>query len=306
MKKLFVVFVSIFLLAIVIGVVFSMIVESSPVDVSSSGGKIALIPVKGEIFSESSNNLLSYDSASANRIIPLLDKANSDPSIKAIFLDINTPGGSVVASSRIEKKLSLIEKPIVVWMDETATSGGYYVASAADYIYADENTITGSIGVVSSFINVEELFRTIGVKMNIMTSGDHKSMGSPYSSMDEEEKQLFQEVLDEMHTNFKESIIRNREGKISREIVEEVADGRIILATKAVELGLIDAVGTKEQSVMKAAELAGITGKPILVDYSVRPISFSDFFMNAGTSFAKGMMTEITTSASASSGLSIK
>ncbi|MCD6229284.1 MAG: signal peptide peptidase SppA [Candidatus Diapherotrites archaeon] len=304
MQKLFWVFLGIFFLAIAIGIVFSVVAEMNRIEFPSSTGAVAVITIKGDIFSESSDSLFAYDSASANRIIPLLEKADSDPSIKAIFLDINTPGGSVVASSRIEKKISSVEKPVVVWMDESATSGGYYVASAADYIYADENTITGSIGVISSFMNMEELFRTIGVKMNVMTSGEHKAMGSPYTTMTDKENQMFQEVLDEMHKNFKERILANRNGKISRETVEEIADGRIILATKAVEFGLIDEVGTKEDAINKAAELAGIKGNPILVDYSVRPISFSDFFMNAGTMFAKGMMGEF--AASSGSGLSVK
>ena len=201
----------------------------------------------------------------SSTVVDQLVKYGKDDSIKAVVLRIDSPGGGVVPSQEIyEAVLSLKKKKkVVVSMGSVAASGGYYIACAADTIVANPATITGSIGVIAHFSNVEELFDKIGLKTSIIKSGKYKDIGSPLRDMTPDEKRLIQGVIDDIYDQFLEAVSSNR--KISKEKVASIADGRIFTGRQALKMGLVDFLGDKKYAVDLASELSGIEGEPELV-----------------------------------------
>jgi len=255
-----------------------------------AGEQIAVIPLKGEIASEQG----AFSSAlSSQEVIDRLEAAENDSSVGAILLDIDSPGGTIVSTKQIVAKVRQIKKPIVSWIGETGASGAYYIAAASDYIIADEDSITGSIGVLSVSANIEGLLEKIGVKVKILKEGKFKSMGSPYEEMTPEEEQLIQTLLSEAFSHFKRDILSFRKEKLSAEKLEEIADGRILSGSQAKQLGLIDELGTREQAIQKTASLAGIKGKPITMDYSKKQLGLFSIFSEAGKAMANGFLQNL-------------
>jgi protease-4 len=171
----------------------------------------------------------------------------------------------VVSSQEIYKAVLALKKKknVVVSMGSVATSGGYYVACAADKIVANSGTITGNIGVVVHFSNVEELLKKIGLKPSIVKSGRYKDIGSPLREMTRDEKRLIQEVVDDIYDQFLEAVSLNR--NISKEKAASIADGKIFTGRQALKMGLVDFLGDKEYAINLAAKLSGIKGKPEVV-----------------------------------------
>ncbi|MEA1935474.1 MAG: signal peptide peptidase SppA [Thermodesulfobacteriota bacterium] len=198
-------------------------------------------------------------------VVDQLVKYGKDDSIKAVVLRIDSPGGGVVSSQEIyEAVLSLKKKKkVVASMGSVAASGGYYVACAADKIVANPGTITGNIGVVVHFSNVEELLKKIGLKSSVVKSGRYKDIGSPLREMTADEKRLIQEVIDDIYDQFLEAVSSNR--KIPKGKVAGIADGRIFTGRQALKMGLVDFLGDKEHAINLAAKLSGIKGKPDVV-----------------------------------------
>ncbi len=248
-------------------------VPTLPVHVSGPlvGPAIAIIDVNGTIVGGSSGALGATEVAAAEDIIALINAANSDPDVKAILLKVNSPGGSVVASDEIYHALTGIHKPIVVYMGEVAASGGYYISMAADHIVANPNTLTGSIGVISTFPNVEGLLEKVGVEFNVITGGEAKDFGSMYRDMTEEELLYWQTLTNEIHTSFIEIVAEGR-GMTEGE-VREIADGRVYTGRRALELGLLDELGHQSNAIHEAAMLGIIAGEPRVIRYS-NPTNF--------------------------------
>jgi protease-4 len=167
-------------------------------------------------------------------------------------------------------------KPVVASFGGVAASGGYYVACAAEKIVANPGTITGSIGVVMQFANLEELFKKIGYKGYVLKSGTHKDIGSPFREMTSEEKELLQEVIDNVHQQFIKAVAEGR--KLSIEKVSAIADGRIFAGEQAKAVGLVDELGNLEDTILIAARLGGIKGKPAVIYTRKRKSSLLDFF----------------------------
>jgi protease-4 len=188
-----------------------------------------------------------------------------DHSIKAIILRIDSPGGAVGPSQEIyaEVKKATEEKHIVVSMGSIAASGGYYISSPADLIFANPGTLTGSIGVIMEIPNLEGLMSKIGVKTEVIKSGRHKDMASAFRKMDTEDRNILQGVLDNVHEQFIKAVADGR--KLSVDVIRPIADGRIFTGEQAKGLKLIDELGTLEDAIQKAAELAGISGEPEVV-----------------------------------------
>jgi protease-4 len=228
-----------------------------------SGPAVAVIDVNGEIVSGSSATLGVSSLASSNDIIPLVAQAAADSEVKAILLRINSPGGSVVASDEIYHALKGCGKPIVVLMGEMAASGGYYISMAARYLIANPNTLTGSIGVISSFPEASELMKNLGITVSVIKSGSVKDIGSLYRPMTDEEKALWQKVIDETYESFVQIVSEGR--KMPAAKVRELADGSVYTGRQALALGLIDGLGYQEDAVAKAAELGGISGTPRVI-----------------------------------------
>ena len=190
------------------------------------GDAVAVIRLNGAI-SDSSGDYFSTQGITPGRVDNLLAQAAADPTIKAVVVRVNSPGGSVVASDEIYHMLLEFEKPVVFWMGEMAASGGYYISCGSDYVFAHPATLTGSIGVISQFINAEELMDEIGVDVVVITSGPRKDMGSLFREMTEEEQALWQEVTDEIYTGFVELVAQAR---------RQVAAGQRDMGVKNVRL----------------------------------------------------------------------
>lgn len=236
--------------------------ESGPL----TGPAVAIIPIRGAITSGTQPAFDVSEVAASDDIIRYVKNAAEDANIKAIVLDVNSPGGGVVPSDEIYHALKNVDKPIVVIMRDLAASGGYYVSMAADRIYATPNTLTGSIGVISQFPNAKVLLEKVGVEFTVITSGDSKDFGSLYREMKPEEVEYWRSVINEMYENFIAIVAEGRNLPI--ETVRPLANGSIYTAQAALEYGLIDEIGYSEDAIAKAAELGGISGEPRVVRYT--------------------------------------
>jgi protease-4 len=230
--------------------------------VAGFGDAVAMIHLDGAITS-GSDDYLSTSAITLVCVFDLLEQA-ADPAIKAIVVRVNSPGGGVVASDEIYHALLDFEKPVVIWMGDMAASGGYYISCGGDYVFAHPDTLTGSIGVISQFLNVEELMEKIGVDAVVITSGPSKDTGSLFREMTEEEQALWRAIIDEVYEGFVEIVAQARD--LPLEDVRELADGRVYTGRQALELGLVDAVGTPDDAIAKAAELGGIEGEPHVIE----------------------------------------
>jgi protease IV len=201
----------------------------------------------------------------SKKIIRQLNDFHEASAVKSIVLRIDSPGGGVGPSQEIYDEVKRIDadKPIVVSMGSVAASGGYYIAAPARLIFANPGTITGSIGVIMEFTNFQELLEKIGLRSQVVKSGKHKDIGSPVRPMSEEERALLQSLLDDVHSQFVDAVADGR--KLDRQVVRILADGRIFTGRQAMELGLVDELGSLEAAVLRAGELGGIDGKPEVV-----------------------------------------
>jgi len=239
------------------------------------GDAVAVIRLDGSI-TAGSQDYLTTTGITPARVRSLLDRAAADSSVKAVVVRVNSPGGSVVASDEIYHALLSYDKPVVISMGDTAASGGYYISCGADYVVAHPNTLTGSIGVISQFLTFEGLLDKIGVDAVVIATGPRKDIGSPYREMTEEEKELWRGVLDQVYEDFVDVVVEARE--LPREAVRELADGSVYTGQQALELGLVDAVGTRDDAIEKAGELGGIEGEPRVIELRPQPTLLDMFY----------------------------
>ena len=247
--------------------------------VSGTGpDKIALIQVSGIITPEPDSNLGRVTPPGADDWISQLKQAQEDPAVKAIVLSLETPGGDVVTTDRVYQALldfkDQSRKPVVASMGTVAASGGFYLAMAADEVFAGSNTITGSIGVISQLPEYSELAETVGFGMRVFKSGPLKDMGSPLRPVSAEEARVFQELVDQAYGRFLEVVAAGT--GMSEAELRPIADGRIYTGTQAQELGLIDEIGYQDAAIARAAELARAVD-PLVVRY-YQPVSFAQLF----------------------------
>jgi protease-4 len=190
-----------------------------------------------------------------------LKKFRENDAIKAVVLRINSPGGAVGPSQEILEEVNRTKrkKKVVASMGALAASGGYYIASGADVIVANAGTLTGSIGVIMNFANVEKLTQKIGVDLYNLHAGKFKDVGTPYRSMTPVEKEYLQKLLDDVHEQFIVDVARGRHMLAHK--VREVADGRVFTGEIAKNLGLVDKLGDLQDSIDLAGRLGGIKGK---------------------------------------------
>ena len=204
---------------------------------------------------------------SSEHVVEELNDYADDSSVKAIVIRIDSPGGGVVASQEIYNAVKNAKKEgkkIIVSMGSVAASGGYYVAAAADKIVANPGTLTGSIGVKMEFANVEKLLEKIGVKGMVVKAGEFKDIGSPYRDMTAQEKKLLQDVIDDVHNQFIKAVAEGR--NLPEAEVRAIADGRIFTGQQALALKLVDQMGDLGDSIRLAGSLAGIKGRPKVVE----------------------------------------
>ncbi len=207
----------------------------------SSGDRIAVIDMYGEI---SGSEPMLDSSISAPEMRRRFEEAEDDPSVVGVVLRINSGGGEVIESKEIARIVEEFpeDRPVVAYLQDVAASGAYYVASAADYIIADEDSLVGSIGVISTYLVYEELLEDkLGINVTVLKSGKFKDIGSPYRQITGEEKERLQEIIDQIHERFLD-IIAARRG-LSQSDIERIETGGIFLGSEAVGIGLVDSLG---------------------------------------------------------------
>ncbi len=199
--------------------------------------------------------------------IDMLKIAEKNPNVKAVILRINSPGGAVGATQEIYdevKRIKAAGKIVVVSVGDIAASGAYYISSPADKIVANPGSLVGSIGVVMSGLQYSGLMDRFGVTVNVIKSGDYKDIMSPYRPMTDAERRQLQSIVMDSWRQFVDCVAEGRNLNIDK--AEKLADGRLYSAVQALDLGLIDELGDFQKAVDIAAELAGISGEPNVVE----------------------------------------
>jgi protease-4 len=244
-----------------------------PRDVAGLGEGVAIIPVEGTIVGGGPPpGLMRPANAYSDEITRFVEQAETNPWVRAIVVRVDSPGGAVVASDEIYQALvHATRKPVVVSMGSVAASGGYYIACAADEVFANANTLTGSIGVISVQPNVEGLLDKIGVRMYVMESGPHKESGT-FQPFTEEDQEIWRGIIEETYGNFVQVVVQGRE--LPEERVRELGDGRIYTGQQALDAGLVDTLGNLPEAIARAGELGGIVGKPRIIPYDPAPPLF--------------------------------
>jgi protease-4 len=278
-----------FLILIGLALVLSLffVEPAAPVPMSLAG-KIALIPIKGDITMEDPGTFSGY--LSNDDIVEAIKLADADPTIGAIVFEINSGGGSIVAAKQITQAIQNCDKPTIAYISEVGASAAYYIAASTDEIMADEDSITGSLGVIAVFPNIKGLMEKLGIEVVMMHEGEFKTMGNMFEDFNGEAKEIMQSILVDTYQRFKNDIREFRGEKLNPVRFEEIADGRILSGHQALQYGLVDSLGTKEDALDKAAELAGIEFYTV-DDFSMQGIGLFDLFTGAGASFANGFKT---------------
>ena len=235
-------------------------------DLDFSGeDRIALIRIEGVILD-------------AQETLGELKKFSENPSVKAIVLRIDSPGGGGVPSQEIYDAVRRVRtksnKAVIASMGSVAASGGYYIAAATDRIVANPGTLTGSIGVIMEMANVEGLLQKIGVEGVVVKSGKYKDVGSPLRKMSDEERGLLQTVMDDVHKQFIEAVAEGRSLEVPE--VQALADGRIFTGRQAKAAKLVDELGNLDDAIQLAADVVGIEGEPKVIEqrrrFSIREL----------------------------------
>lgn len=250
---------------LIIGVVVGSLVPSAFLLMAfkpptSGASYVALIPFSGTIsYSEAPLALLSGETLAPDEARELFEMVESDPYAEAVVLVVNSPGGSAAASEEIYQMVKKLaeEKVVVAYIAEYGASGGYYIALPADRIVASSHALTGSVGAVSIVMNFAELMDKLGIKAETFKSGRLKDVGSAWRPMTPEERKLMQEMVNSIAKIFEKRVREARGDKIKN--WDEVLTARPFLGAEAVEVGLVDEVGSLEDAVEDARELAGLS-----------------------------------------------
>lgn len=254
----------------------------------SKSGNIALIPVSG-VLTVQGDSYLGQTTLSSETIVSFIEEANENEKIEAILLEINSPGGSAVASDEIAQAVKDAKKPVISVIREVGASGGYWVASATEHIIANRMAITGSIGVISSYLEFSGLMEEYGVGYERLVAGERKDIGTPFKKLNEQEKEVLQKKINRIHQYFIDEIANNRD--LDKSTVRELATGEFYLGVEALQLGLIDQLGDKTAAEEYLKQNYGIEEFDYLV-YERQPSFFelfsgvfSDLFFNIGEGF---------------------
>ena len=258
----------------------------------SGRDKIAWISIHGVLIQQEQQGLFAAPDL-IESTLQALAQAGEDPQVKAVILDVDSPGGGITESDLIHHAVEKLKKDhgkkVVSLMGNVAASGGYYLSAPADLIMAHPTTVTGSIGVIGQFMNVEELAQKVGVRIETFKSGTHKDLGSMTRPMSEEERRIFQELIDGMYGKFLDVVLAGRGGvslpdgsAFTQAHLRRIADGRIYTADQALANGLVDRIGYREDAIAQARQLAGLAQARV-VEYSRHPSVLDLFSARAGT-----------------------
>ena len=238
------------------------------------GAKVAVVEVEGVIGADSGRGL------DTDGIIRVLGEYRDDPAVRAVVLRINSPGGVVAPTQEIfnaVRRLREAKKPVVASLGSVAASGGYYVAVAADRIYASPGTLTGSIGVVMQLANLEGLLKKVGVEYVVVKAGAYKDVGNMARAMTPEERRILQSLLDDVYDQFISAVADGR--GLDPQAVRSFAEGRIYSGRQAQSLKMVDDLGGLEDAIEAAAKMAGLPAKPKVI-YPRRRFSLRELLRN--------------------------
>ena len=268
---LLVIFGGLFLgLMVFIGV---LVAAFSPDGFGGPGDRIGVVEVDGAIME-------------SKQIIDNLRRFEDDDTVRGVVVRVNSPGGAVAPSQEIFYAVRRLKqkKPVVISMGTTAASGGYYVACGADVIFANPGTITGSIGVITQFFNVQGLVERFDMEVNTVTSGEYKDSGSPFRPFSPEDEAYFANMVDDIHRQFVEDVADCREMGLDE--AAEIADGRIFTGRQAKDLNLVDYLGSLQDAIDYVAEQVGLEDPPVVYPPEDRLGLFGELFRVAVSSTA--------------------
>ena len=256
-------------------------------DVESLSGNVAWIPIEGVIVGSEDSGFLFDSGTSSPQAVEFIEKADRNPNIKAIILEINSPGGSAVASEEIANAVKKTNKTTVALIREVGASGAYWVASSAEHVVADRVSITGSIGVIASYLEFPGLLDKYNVTYRRLVAGKYKDIGSPFKEITPEEKDIFQQNLDAIRDYFAGEVAKNR--KMNKKDVDKIANGLFYLGAQAKDLGLVDELGGKDEAIRYIEKKEGIKAdivkykkKRTLFDVLSNVLSEQSFFVGKG------------------------
>jgi len=221
--------------------------------------KIVFIPIYGILTADGSSNLpFGAETVTSTQIVEYIVQAGKEDSIKGVILEINSPGGTVIASKEIANAVKAVaeKKPVVAWIREVGASGGYWVASAANKIVVDPMSITGSIGVTSSYLEYTGLMDEYGIGYEELTAGKYKDAGSPFRELKDTERNILQGKLSIIQAHFINTVAENR--GLDKSEVMGLATGMFYLGEEAYDYGLVDYLGGKDLAINVTKELAGL------------------------------------------------
>ncbi len=237
--------------------------------------KIAIIDVSGMLLNAHTPQFIGQGEHSVALLTEQLNKARRDPKVKGVVLRINSPGGTVTASEIMHDEIIRFRretgKPVIASLQDLAASGGYYIACACDEIIAQRSTVTGSIGVIMQLIDFTGTMAKFGVASNAITSGPNKAAGSPFEKLSDDQRAIFQGLVDNFYSQFVAVVAEGRPS-LDEEKVRAIADGRVYTASQALEHGLIDRLGTVRDAVDSAKSKTGCC-KVVAVRYH-RPTDY--------------------------------
>jgi len=234
-----------------------------------SDGCIGVVEISGTLQTqEVPPSLFTEGQKGSETIAEELGEAGSRSDVRAVLLLIDTAGGSVVASQEIYEAVRAMNKTSVAFIREMGASGGYYAAAGTDYIVANPDAITGSIGARATLSDYSGLMGKLGVNSTTFKTGELKDMGSPYRAMGEGEAEAWQSIVDESFASFKTEVEARRAGKLDPSGFEQALDARMLTGRQAKRIGLIDELGNKGAAIAAAARLSNMTGEPRLCEIS--------------------------------------
>ncbi|MBN1385881.1 signal peptide peptidase SppA [Candidatus Woesearchaeota archaeon] len=233
------------LLVIILLSAFSFMLSSciQMFSVPDREGNVALIPIKG-VIATSDGGFLDESTVLSDDVIRHIEDADEDDTIKAIVFEINSPGGGAVASEEIVRAVESVGKPTVAWIRESGTSGAYWIASAADHIICSPMSITGSVGVISSYLEFSGLMERYNVSYERLVSGEYKDAGVPFRKLGDNERFYLQDAIDMIHAMFLDDVAEKRQ--LSDDQISEISSAKFYIGKQALELGLVDQLGYKE------------------------------------------------------------
>ncbi|PYS41453.1 MAG: signal peptide peptidase SppA [Acidobacteria bacterium] len=254
-----------FILLAVIAIAVALTVGSDEAAEFPFSDRIQVVDVQGELLE-------------SRPILEQLKRYEDSNSIKAILLNIDSPGGGVAVSQEIYAEIKRLrekkDKTIIAYLSSTGASGAYYVACAANKIVANPGTIVGSIGVIAEWVNYADLLEWAKVKDVVFKTGEFKDTGSPSRPLTDNERKYFQGLIDDMYVQFLEAVSAGR--KLDLQEVRSIADGRVFTGRDAKERKLIDEIGNFQDAVELTAKLAGISGKPRLLRLNRQRVTLLD------------------------------